>query len=404
MPTAQGTPGHPGPTTDTETPRAERSLAPDLARGMMLLFIALANVVTYLHGNPQGPGHRPLDSTAVDRLTDTLATLFIDSRSYPMFAILVGYGMATMARRATARGASRRQVRALLTRRSLWLIAFGTLHAALLFSGDILAVYGIVGLLAARLVDRGRRTLQRWAAASFLSMTTVLTLSYWSEENGPPDDRNAMTDYLDAATARLTGHLAQTLLFGLLAFLVALFVIGFALARTGLLDHPEQHTTTLRRIAVAALTADVALGLPHALTVGRYIHPDHGTQTLFNTLHTVSGWATGLGYVCLFALLAARIERRHPDSDTTARTATPRPATWISAVGERSLTCYLIQSAVLAPLMCAWGAGLGSRIGTTQAYALAAGTWTATAVLAVALARAGRRGPFEVLLRRLTYR
>jgi uncharacterized protein len=363
----------------------------------MLLFIALANVVTYLYGTPQGPGGRPLDSTAVDRLADTLVSLFVDSRSYPMFAILFGYGLATMARRAAARGATPRQVRALLARRNLWLIALGFAHAGLLFVGDILAVYGLVGLLAARLVHRPGKIQRRWAAASFLSMTAVLTLSFWSEDATSPGDLNAKTDYLDAARARLTEHALSVGLLAALGFLIGLFVIGIALARTGLLDHPGQHTTALRRTAAATLTANILLALPHALTVGGYLHPDHPRQTVLNTLHTVSGWAAGLGYVCAFALLATRLQH-------SRRPTAHHLSTAVRAVGERSLTCYLLQSVVLAPLLCAWGAGLGATIGTTQAYALAAGTWLLTVAVALALARTGRRGPFEVLLRRLTYR
>lgn len=75
----------------------------------------------------------------------------------------------------------------------------------------------------------------------------------------------------------------------------------------------------------------------------------------------------------------------------------------VSAVGERSLSCYLLQSVILAPLLGAWGLGLGARIGTAPAYALAVGVWALSIACAVALARAGRRGPFEVVLRRLTY-
>ncbi len=100
------------------TPVTHRALAPDLARGLMLLLIAL-------------------------------------------FAALFGYGLVQLANRQLAAGRSPSQVRAVLRRRSLWLLAFGFCHALLLFFGDILGAYGLVGLVLAGFVLREDRTVLR---------------------------------------------------------------------------------------------------------------------------------------------------------------------------------------------------------------------------------------------------
>jgi uncharacterized membrane protein YeiB len=59
---------------------------------------------------------------------------------------------------------------------------------------------------------------------------------------------------------------------------------------------------------------------------------------------------------------------------------------------------------LFAPLLAAWGFGLGDQLGTTAAYGLAVAVWVSGVGLAVLLARAGSRGPAETLLRRLVYR
>ncbi len=51
-------------------PASRRSWAPDLARGAVLLGIALANVGLYLHGTEMGPGLRPVDGSPLDRTLD----------------------------------------------------------------------------------------------------------------------------------------------------------------------------------------------------------------------------------------------------------------------------------------------------------------------------------------------
>ena len=67
-------------------------------------------------------------------------------RGYPLFAFLFGYGMMQLFLRQTAAGTTEREAVALLRRRSLWLIAFGVVHAALLMAGDILGSYGLASL------------------------------------------------------------------------------------------------------------------------------------------------------------------------------------------------------------------------------------------------------------------
>ncbi|GMA30014.1 DUF418 domain-containing protein [Litorihabitans aurantiacus] len=115
----------------------------------------------------------------------------------------------------------------------------------------------------------------------------------------------------------------------------------------------------------------------------------------FVMLQTVTGMCAGLGYVALFGLLTVRIQRRG---------RAPGRVVWaLQAVGKRSLSCYLAQSVLVAPLLSAWGLGLGAHLGSAGAAAIAVAVWLVILVGACALERAGRRGPAEVLLRRLSY-
>lgn len=102
----------------------------------MLLGIALANVGLYLHGTEMGPGLRPVDGSPLDRTLDFVVTLLVNDRSRPMFALLFGFGLVTMARRLGESGTEPRRRRSVLLRRQLLLNAFGGVHAALLFEGS----------------------------------------------------------------------------------------------------------------------------------------------------------------------------------------------------------------------------------------------------------------------------
>lgn len=70
----------PAPHTPHRGP-GPRALAPDLARGVMLLFIAIANVSWFLYGGDEHPAVvHPTDGTVLDRALATLAILFVDAR------------------------------------------------------------------------------------------------------------------------------------------------------------------------------------------------------------------------------------------------------------------------------------------------------------------------------------
>lgn len=146
----------------------ERALAPDLARGAMLLLIVVSNTAFHLWAAPRGPsGWHPADGSFADRAVQFTMITTLDLRVYPLFAFLFGYGMTQLHLRQTAAGTSQRDAVALLRRRSLWLVAIGLAHATLLMAGDILGYYGLLSLVLGWLfLRRGDRALKWWIGAA----------------------------------------------------------------------------------------------------------------------------------------------------------------------------------------------------------------------------------------------
>ncbi|MGL5810232.1 MAG: DUF418 domain-containing protein [Nocardioides sp.] len=378
-----------GPTADRD-----RSLAPDLARGSVLLFIALANVWGYLYGHQVNGAYRPTDGTGLANVVDFVVSLVVDDRSRPMFATLFGYGTWHMLRRQREAGASPQRARRLVIRRNGWLIVFGVVHAALLFEGDILGVYGVSGLVALLVWNRTRRTkIVAGSLGLFAGVAAAVVIAFLFFAPGD-DVVTAGDDYLREMLSRTVGAGIGLALIAVLPVFLAPFLIGAAMAEGGLLERPWDHRPLLRRLALSCVLAGLAGGLPTALTAAGWWAPSGAVQALLHALHLVSGTACGVGYLALFGLWSAR--RRGADHRGFAVSA-------LAATGKRSLSCYLMQSVILAPVLSAWGLGLGGRIGTPAAYLIAAMTWLATVAFAVLLERAGRRGPAEVVLRHLTY-
>jgi uncharacterized membrane protein YeiB len=369
------------------TPVASRALGPDLARGFMLLFIALANSHYFLRGSAVLGGY-PQDGSGVDSAVTWLVSTFVDGRAFPMFGLLLGYGVARIVRRQEA--LAPRAVRRLLWRRSLVLVVVGFLHALLLYAGDILAAYGVLLLVGAWSV----RWKDRWlllTALLFFVLVALPSAVSSTISSDPPD-----VSMLPPDVGTMFVERAQTALFvasvGPLGF-VCPFVIGLWAGRRRILEQPQRHRRLLRVTATVGIAAAVLGAQPISLMLaGAVARPDQPTLELLGPLHDATGVLGGFGYAALLSLIAARLQAR------------PRPLVGaIAAVGQRSMTCYLAQSVVWAVSFTPFLLDLSDTLTVSTTALLAAATWLITVVLADWMRRTGRRGPFEVLVRRVTY-
>lgn len=381
------------------TPIAARALAPDIARGFMLLLIALANVHVYVYGHPLGVRGYPVDLDGADRWVVLLQMLLVDGRAYPLFGFLFGYGIVQLATRRGAVGLPVPAVASLVRRRGAWMIVIGAAHGLLLWAGDIVGAYGLLAVLMAGLLVRGG---DRALAGTAVAGALVTSLVYLGASLPPPpvEGMNAMLPSM-ATENPLVAALIRAFEWagiGLVAAGLTVFgavALGAWAARRRLLDEPEKHRLLFVRVAVAGIGAALVLGLPLSLMAAQlWTAPPFGAIMLAGALHALGGYAGGLGYAALFGLLAIRLARRGGNGPVTHA---------LQACGQRSLSCYLAQSVAFVALLPAWTLGLGEGAHVWQTALYGAGAWLVILLVAAASARAGYRGPAELLLRRLTY-
>jgi uncharacterized membrane protein YeiB len=301
----------------------ERAIAPDLARGAMLLFIALANSSGYAAAATAANA----TIQALERAVNVVLLTFVHARAYPVFAIMFGYSLVQLARRQEAAGASRSDVRYLLLRRNVWLIVFGFFHAALLYFADFLAAYGIIGILATFLLlyrERVQRVvLWLWGVSLLELIGLVGYLAYqWprrgAETTGAATnaaDSSSATDYISSIATRLNEWPMHTA-----TVIPAIFVVclGMWAANRRLLEDLQQHRRLLRTIALVCLPIAFVCAVPLALADGKIVHVDADTYFVMNLLHKVSGMFGGPGYVAAIGLIAADV---------------PEPSGWIGRIG-----------------------------------------------------------------------
>ena len=402
--------------------RGLRYPAPDVARGFMLLLIALANVGFWVAG-PEGRA----PSTA-DRTWAFMRALFIDQRAYPLFALLFGFGLATMVNRRMASGIdaycrqltgglrapsaaeldqAREQAtidaRRLVRRRGLWMVLFGLIHGAF-FPSEIIGTYGIVAVVFAGWFAHKHHKRQLAVCALvllFQIVTVVLAMLF-----GPGGEAAASGAAVPVPAAAPTGagesvasalpwfvtNVNEWFFTALGAAFTTMILpaafLGARLADTDLIAHPEHHRGLLTVAGIGGLALG-ALGALHELLV-----PLTGAQSWAadSALIAVLGLAGGCGWLAVLAMYAGG-----PTSDNRL-TGLKR---LLSNVGCRSMTAYLSQTVMFAGIFVIAPRLTGRSVspGAAASAAVAVMVWLTTVVLCAVLERLGMPGPFESLLR-----
>nr|WP_315547156.1 DUF418 domain-containing protein [Actinomyces oris] len=403
--------------------RGLRYPAPDVARGFMLLLIALANVGFWVAG-PEG---RALST--VDRTWAFMRALFIDQRAYPLFALLFGFGLATMVNRRMASGIdaycrqltgglrapsaaeldqAREQAtidaRRLVRRRGLWMVLFGLLHGAF-FPSEIIGTYGIVAVVfAGWFAHKHHKRQLAVCALVILSQIVPVVLAMLFGPGGEAAASSAAGPAPAAAAATGAGESVASALPWFVTnvndwFFTALGAafttmilpaafLGARLADTDLIAHPERHRGLLKLAGIGGLALG-ALGALHELLV-----PLTSAQSweADPALIAVLGLAGGCGWLAVLALYAGG-----PTADNRLT-----GLKWLlSNVGRRSMTAYLSQTVMFASIfvIAPWMTGRPLELGLVASAAVAVMVWLTTVVLCAVLERLGMPGPFEVLLR-----
>jgi uncharacterized protein len=185
----------------TPVSEADRLHGLDVLRGAALLGILLMNI--QLFGMPQA-AYSNLNlwggREGANLWTFIVQWIFFEGKMRAMFSMMFGVGIALFLERATRREDSVRAAD-LFARRMLWLMAFGMVHAWLIWYGDILYAYAICGLLIFPARNLSPRAL-------FVTATVVLTLVM---ALFVADGLNKRSNRQEAAEARAAEARGQTL-------------------------------------------------------------------------------------------------------------------------------------------------------------------------------------------------
>lgn len=372
----------------------------DALRGFALLGIVIVNTGVMASAWYGSGAIAPAFSTPLDLWVGGLIAALFETKFYLLFSFLFGYSFTLQMASAAREGAD---FIPRFLRRLLGLALFGIAHAVVLFQGDILFTYSLLG--AALLCLRG---LSPRAAVKLGLCLWLFTILVWaalvalSSLSPQTIDVAAINAQASAATAAYQGsplavigqHLrdieqgiALLLLLVQAPCALACFLLGFAAGQSGFLNRLAADPVRLRKAFFCMLVP----GLVGALF---YVHLERQASTEHQAIFALlldlatapflsAAWALGLLW-SFHTTVGARLE------------AVLAPA------GRHALTHYLGQSLIGALIFTGWGAAQIGLWSPLAVLGLAVGVWLLQLALSKFWVLHFAYGPAEWVLRSLT--
>ncbi|MCD2322629.1 DUF418 domain-containing protein [Sphingomonas sp. IC-56] len=392
----------------------------DIIRGVAVLGILLLNIVGFAmpgaaYENPRtyGGWH------GADLLAWAVNFVLFDGKMRGLFSFLFGASMLLVIERAEAGGRDPARVH---YARMGWLLVFGLAHLWLVWDGDILAHYGLVGMIAyplRRLPTERLIVLGLLLAVAATAMFALVPLQVWTVQQagaaaaevqaharqlqsfndtfGTPSPQAIAQElaqyragYADILRARFAEN--ATMPFAMLFFFgpetLAYMLLGMAAFRSGLLTGAwprHRYRVWLVRCWSVALPAYGALA-GWLIVTGFALLPVAVASLALSAplrLLMIVGW------ICLLQL-AARSGGR-----LTVR---------LAAAGRMAFTNYLLTSLICTTIFYGYGLGWFGQLSRWQLYPIVVGVWAVILLWSKPCLDHFRFGPFEWLWRSLVGR
>lgn len=384
---------------------AGRQVMPDLARAIALIGIAVVNVAVISYPLMGGYIHGGLN-TSIDNFAYFLVNSLFLMKFYTLFFFMFGVGFAFQMKSAarTDAGFTGRYFR-----RIIGLLILGLFNIALLYQGDILVLYAILGSLLFLFRKASTRTLMKWGVGFFVLQILVflgITVGVYLGQKYTPDDmaleavKMAETvvrshavygfgSFTEAIALRLQ-EWSEIIRIGI--FLdgpgaMAFFLFGFAAVKSNVISNAQ--ASTWRRFRRTFLP----IGLIGS-AIGAYVQSLSGEM-----LNPVS--MLGMSLIAFFALFSTA-----GYLGLIAKWASG-PATkvklFMARGGTATLTAYLLQGLLLSLIFNAYGLGLFAKLDAVYCILIALAVSVFTIILASLWRAKFARGPFEYGLRKFTY-
>ncbi len=388
----------------------------DVLRGIAILFIFIANIV-YFSGYVFFPeeGLNPKALFFFDKQIELIIHTLIDGKFYSIFSLLFGIGCVIQYTNLQKHG---KPFAPFFRKRMLWLLVFGLIHLCLIWLGDILTLYAILGFFLVWFVKLSDRKLLQFATVLILlPILSWLVLNFvdinlrklgaqlvgeymrnnqfpFTEYNGIayPDfaafiSNPNLVDFFRMNIGNTALRIGSILSEGRIFKVFGIFLIGIWTGRQIVHSNLLENKPFLKRVAFWG----IIIGLPISVfrTYLEYFAPSGDFLGLLTTIAYALGTVPlALGYAAVLALVYLKKQR-------VLNTFAP--------VGRMALSNYIFQTLIAITIFYGVGFGLGGRLGYTVILLITVGIFSLQLIFSKWWLSHFRFGPLEWVWRQLTY-
>jgi len=155
--------------------QGDRQVEIDVWRGFALIGVCVVNFALANSALLSAERSAALITSGLDWRMDALLAIFLRNKAHTIFSFLFGLGVAIVVERSTRLHQSADSI---VLRRMSILFAIGCIHCLILYPGDIVHTYALVGVALIGL----RRLSDRWLAAVGLVLAVFSRLAYEESE------------------------------------------------------------------------------------------------------------------------------------------------------------------------------------------------------------------------------
>jgi uncharacterized protein len=382
----------------------------DVLRGLAICGILIGNM-QWFSGYGFMPSALAEQSPQVDRFTHFLVHFFIEGKFYSIFSFLFGFGFALQINRAEERGDMKASI---FKRRLFWLLVIGLLHAYLLWAGDILSIYAVMGFVLILFRRKTTESLIKWAVvlmvipivsyillyilfAAFVPPQAIASfeagqIDFWNEAVKKVSQGSYLQIVADFNLNYIVGRYAGLIFEMRLPKILAMFLLGFYAYRCGFFQNLSSHQPFIRRVLVFGLALGIIGNVAFAALAGKEaVLPPTPAGIAGVVSYAFGVPALALGYIALVATSWQKAIWR-------------RMFAFLAPVGRMALTNYLLQTVICVLIFYGYGFGQFGKLGATTATLIAVSIFLFQVLLSTLWLSYFSYGPTEWIWRQLTYR
>ncbi len=383
----------------------------DILRGFAIFGILMVNMMWYNTPIASLISDNSIWTGTADKAARFFITFLFEGKFYVLFSMLFGYGFWLFLNKRNPDGIP---ILRLYAMRLFILLLIGAAHVLLLWPGDILVFYALLGFVLMLFRKVKNRTLIVWAIVFI--MVPVIFLGVAVLFSLIPEVREVMAQAMieqdkffksmiaDALVVYREGTFAEMVhmrireymlvVNGFLFFhvnILAMFLIGQYAARKAFLQNIPEHLPLFRRLCILGF----GIGLPIA-AFGAYVAMTHDIYSP-NLFALVAMFLGSFGAPMLtLAYVSGIILLVHNGY-------LKRLSGWLAAVGRMALTNYLMHSIIASVLFYSYGLGWYGKMPPWLGILPVLIIYGLQIPFSIYWMRRFRFGPFEWLWRSLTY-